>query len=82
MKPTDVQEARTHQGVLAYDFPAIRAAQRLAALDPDIRIAMSEVWWAALRVGLALGSDRPLLLPHDPFGAKAMEDAGINPGDF
>jgi hypothetical protein len=76
------QQARTHQGVASYDHAAITAAQRLAAADPDIRIAMSEVWWAALRVGLVLGAERPLVLPNDPFGAFSMDLAGYSPSDF
>jgi hypothetical protein len=82
MEPTDLQKARTYQGVRSYDSTAISAAQRLAAVDPDIRIAMSEVWWAALRVGLVLGADRPVVLPNDPFGAFAMDLAGYSPSDF
>jgi len=76
------EQTRTHQGVRSWDESAITAAQRLAAADPDIRIAMSEVWWAALRVGLALGAERPLVLPNDPFGCFSMELAGYQPGDF
>ncbi len=68
--------------VVADERPSINAAQRLAALDPDIRVAMSEVWWSALRVGLRLGQEHPLLLPNDPFGARAMDEAGYSPGDF
>lgn len=54
------------------DYATLRAAQRLAALDPDIRLALSETWWVALRLGLQLDVTRPLELPADPFGAAAM----------
>lgn len=80
-EPTEEQLRRLAQ-VLDVERPSINAAQRLAALDPDIRIAMSEVWWAALRVGLAIGWERPVPLPNDPFGAIAMDRAGFAPGDF
>lgn len=75
----------TSQGLrqaLDFEQPALTAAQRLAALDPDIRIALSEVWWAGLRVGLAIAGDSPLSLPGDPFGARAMEQAGFRSPDF
>lgn len=76
------EQTRTHQGVRSYDETSIQAAQRLAAADVDIRIAMSEVWWAALRVGLVLGAERPLVLPADPFSAFSMDLAGYRPTDF
>jgi hypothetical protein len=72
------EQSRTHQGVRSYDETAITAAQRLAAADVDIRLAMSEVWWAALRVGLALGHERPVILPNDPFSGFSMELAGYD----
>lgn len=51
---------------------AILIAQRLAALDPDIRMAMSATWWAALRVGMTIASHRAMAFPNDPFGALEM----------
>lgn len=76
------EQTRTHQGVRSFDETALTAARRLAASDPDIRLAMSEVWWAALRVGLVLGHERPVILPNDPFGAFSMELAGYRAEDF
>lgn len=79
MDETADQQMRTYQGVRSFDEPAIQAAQRLAAADVDIRLAMSNVWWAALRVGMVIGHDRSIPLPSDPFGAFGMELAGYAP---
>lgn len=68
--------------LLQDELPQIREAQRLAAADVDIRFAMSEVWWSALRIGLRLPRDLPLVLPGCPFSALEMQEAGYLPGDF
>lgn len=82
MDEKDALKVRQVADLVADESLTLDAARRLAALDPDIRIAMSGLWWSALRIGLGLDRDLPLCLPRDPFGASEMEAAGYLPRDF
>jgi hypothetical protein len=54
-------------------YQELHQAQRLAAIDPDVRLALSSTWWVAVRLGMKLGSDAAVPYPPDPFGARQMQ---------
>lgn len=68
--------------IIERERPAILMAQRLARLDPDIRLALSETWWSALRVGMMLARDNEASIPEDPFGLRGMERPLQQPPPF
>lgn len=68
--------------IIERERPAILMAQRLARLDPDIRLALSETWWAALRVGMMLARHDDVSIPEDPFGLRAMQRQPLEPPPF
>lgn len=58
------------------DASALLMAQRLAAADPDVRLALSHAWWTGLRQGIEAVHEGPLRLPADPFRRAALEGIG------
>ena len=54
----------------------IEPAQRLAAADVDVRIALSSTWWSAIFLGMKLAATRETATPPDPFGARQMAEIG------
>jgi len=64
------------------DLAQLLPALRLAAIDPDIREAFQDVWWVALRAGLRVPDDRPIVLPPCPFHLAVMGGLGYRPRDF
>lgn len=81
MSETPLEATRAVWTTEQLDAQDIRAAQRLAALDPDIRQAMMEVWWIALRAGVTAAQGPTLDLPVCPFQSSVMEAAKLSPWD-
>lgn len=55
------------------DDATLRLAQRLAAADVDVKLALSHAWWTGLRQGLEAAGSSPLKLPSDPFRTAELE---------
>ena len=82
MSDERTERARTHQGVTSFDQEVINRARVAAAGDPSLRLLLSEVWWVALRVGLAMAPERPLTPPRDPFSWGGLVADGLVDNPF
>jgi hypothetical protein len=81
----DTDEERNEQEEAeqrAADELGLRAAQRLAAIDEDVRIALDHAWWTGLRDGLETDLDRPVSLPRSPFSRAVMDQMYPNRSAF
>lgn len=81
MTDTSAPEESNAETLVRDERIMLAAARRLAAMDPDIRSAMSEAWWAGIRVGMRLNPSAEVVFPIDPFSMAAMEFEGYAPKD-
>jgi hypothetical protein len=72
MKENAAHDALVANLIKSEDDAMLRMAQRLAAADAEIRLALSHSWWTGLRQGLEAASDSPLKLPRDPFSSVEL----------
>lgn len=72
MEDIEDQDEIVAAAIAEEDADHLYRAQRLAQADPILRSYLSHAWWVGLRAGLYAQTDRPVLLPKDPFSSAAL----------
>jgi len=67
------EEELAWQMLAAEDMAVVLRAQRLAAMDPDIRYALTDMWWVAIRATLIAHGVRHYVPIPCPFSASQMQ---------